>query len=365
MRLLIFGAKSTALSIYHAIHTLYPDQNTVGFIVSSCRENPVKLAGLPVQEFIAISKKISNMEKHNICVLVGTQEDVHASIETILKREGFFNYILIDSVKLSILMERFYEKKHLFPSLHRLPVQEQQAKLSVYAAKCSIDKPLQYPPTFPEYIHTVFCGNEFQNRKIQNGTTDFNQESQFFDDTGDHISGKNRRYNELTALYWVWKNRMHMQDEYIGLCHYRRVLTLSEEDLRRIHGQNVDVVLQFPMLHEPDAQEHHTRYIEEKDWQAMLLALEELYPEYTEAFDRIFSEPYFYNHNLIIAKKEVLADYCAWLFPLLNRIEELSTPKGWERTDRYIAYISESLFTLYFRYHSELKIYHTGRQMYV
>ena len=24
--------------------------------------------------------------------------------------------------------------------------------------------------------------------------------------TGDHISDKNVRYNELTGLYWIWKN---------------------------------------------------------------------------------------------------------------------------------------------------------------
>lgn len=365
MNLLIFGAKSTALSVYYAIQTLYPDQKIEGFLVSSYKENPAKLAGLSVQEIAVISKEYSDAEKKDTCVLVATPEDVHSPIEIALKKEGFFNYVLLDSVRVSILLERFYEKKNLFPSVHQLPMQEQQAKLSVYAAECCRDKTLKHPPAFSEYIYPVVCGNKLLRQEVQNRRMCSNHKHPFFDDTGDHISAKNRSYNELTALYWIWKNRMQTEDEYIGLCHYRRMLILSNEDLRRMAGKKVDAILQFPMLHEPDIREHHTRYIDENDWQVMLLAIEELYPEYAYAFDGIFSEPYFYNHNLIIARKEVLADYCAWLFPLLSRIEELSVPKGQERTDRYIAYISESLFTLYFRYHKELKLYHTGRQMYV
>ena len=97
----------------------------------------------------------------------------------------------------------------------------------------------------------------------------------------------------------------------------------------------------------------------------MRTVVEELQPEYGKCFDEVFNAPEFYNYNMLVAKKQVFADYCAWLYPILDRIEELSEPKGSERHDRYTAYLSESLETLYFMANlNDLKIYHTGRLLY-
>lgn len=43
------------------------------------------------------------------------------------------------------------------------------------------------------------------------------------DDTGDNISYLNRELNEVTAIYWAWKNYDKLGNpDYIGLNHYRR-----------------------------------------------------------------------------------------------------------------------------------------------
>ena len=174
----------------------------------------------------------------------------------------------------------------------------------------------------------------------------------------------------MTAHYWVWKNRLDgatdgSTDAYVGICHYRRTLDLSEDDLKKIKANDVDVVLPYPMIHYPNAAIQHTWYVPEKDWELMRCVVEELQPEYGEYFDKVFNAPEFYNYNMMLAKKSVFADYCAWLYPILDRIEELSEPKGADRHDRYTAYLSESLETLYFLANlNKLKIYHTGRLLY-
>ena len=96
----------------------------------------------------------------------------------------------------------------------------------------------------------------------------------------------------------------------------------------------------------------------------MLDVMELLEPDYRRAYDEIFAGEYFYNYNLIIAKKDVLKDYCEWVFPILEMTGMKSKPMDSERADRYLAYMSESLMTLYFLYNKDnLKIYHTGRIM--
>ena len=69
--------------------------------------------------------------------------------------------------------------------------------------------------------------------------------------------------------------------------------------------------------------------------------------------------------NMLIARKQVFDELCEWLFPILERVEELSIPKGDERSDRYIGYMAETLETLYFMKHKEvLNIVHTTCKMF-
>lgn len=64
---------------------------------------------------------------------------------------------------------------------------------------------------------------------------------------------------------------------------------------------------------------------------------------------------------MILAKRSVLKNYCEWLFPILARVEELSEPKGSERSDRYIGYMGETLETLYFMHNADkLNVVHAG-----
>lgn len=49
------------------------------------------------------------------------------------------------------------------------------------------------------------------------------------DDTGDNISLKNRHYNEMTGIYWAWKNYERLGNpDYIGFMHYRRLFSFTD-----------------------------------------------------------------------------------------------------------------------------------------
>lgn len=358
MKSFIFGAKSVAIDTYRALRELQPEVQVIGFLVSSLENNPKELDGLPVQEIAEVSSEFCAKEKKELCVYVAVPEILHGQIVECLQQYGFTNYQLIDSKKEAVWMEQYFTKINRFPSLHVLPVGENKAEVSIYAAQFYRDKKLQHPPIFPDYVKSILLGCDGNPNKELEKTVDF------CDNIGEHISGKNPDYCEMTAFYWVWKNRLLTDAEYVGIYHYRRMLDITEEDRRRLASNQVDVVLPFPMIHLPDLQEHHGRYMKEEEWQVMLTAMQELYPAYAKAYEDIFSGIYFYNYNMLIAKKEIFAKYCAWVFPLLFKTEELCVLKGVKTTGRYLAYMSESLLTFYMLYHHKLKIYHTGRLLF-
>lgn len=356
MKLVIYGARSLAFGMYKAIQKLYPEHVIKGFLVNSLDNNPSTLAGLPVMELETFSMSSSKQEKKDLHIVIATPEDIHENIIMELKKFGFINYTCMDSCKESVLMKRYFSQLGLFPSLHMLPAGTDKAVMRVYEAKFHKDKPLFKEHIIPSWIKSIQVGSALTSDRI----------ADFEDNYGKNISKKNVNYCELTALYWIWKNELKSADNvvYYGLFHYRRVLDVKDSDVYLLKENDVDVILQYPTIHEPNINEHHLRYLKKKDWESMLQALFELQPEYASAFPEILSQQYFYNYNLMIAKKRVFENYCTWLFPILERTEELSIPKGRERADRYIGYLGESLMTLYFLYNKDdLNIVHTGRFM--
>ncbi len=361
----VYGAKSLALGMYKAIEYLYPDEECIGFVVNSRIGNPEILAKLPVVEMEELKAKYVEDDRPNLHILVCTPEDLHKEISEYLDANGFDNYTCMNSVKESALMEKYFTAIGEFESIHSFKSKTSESDLSegksniqIYQAKFFKDRPLKNFFKQPEWVIPIQVGAELTDVRV----------ADCLDNIGENISSKNVNYCELTALYWMWKNKLINdeldKDSYYGLYHYRRVLDIGKEDIERMAENNIDAVVAYPTLHEPDVFEHHARYIKESDWEAMLQALKELQPQYWNAHKEIFSGEYMYNYNMIVAKKDILADYCNWLFPILERTEELSEPKGWERKDRYIGYMGENLMTLYFFYNKDkITMKHAGRIM--
>lgn len=154
------------------------------------------------------------------------------------------------------------------------------------------------------------------------------------DSTGDNISTKNPYFCELTGLYWAWKN---LNADYIGLVHYRRHFTayrgtlnsdikrarhiLSTFELNRILD---DCSLILPKkrnyvienLHDHYA---HTMYVEPLNLTHDIIA--EKYPEYLPAFNRLHERTSAHMFNMFVMSRELLDDYCTWLFDILFTLE--------------------------------------------
>lgn len=367
--IIIFGAQAIALGTYNAIKKLYPERKVLCFLVSKRGINASELGGLAVEEIDSFSASLSLSEKVAIEVWIATPEPVMLEIEALLEEYGFCDYKRVTSGLFAELMEGYFADNESFLPLSILPMtapeEESVGKAcakaaQVFMAKFYKDKQLTGTYHIPEWVTPIQVGSALCQERV----------ADILDCEGDNISQKNVNYSELTALYWMWKNKLEKSaaddGKYYGLAHYRRMLDVSEADIARLIENDIDAVLPYPMPYEPNIHAHHERYLKEIDWNALLQAMEELQPEYAKAFPEILGQEYMFNYNIVLAKKDVLRDYCRWLFPILERTEELSVPKGCDRADRYIGYMGETLTTLYFIMNKEkLKIVHAGCQFFI
>lgn len=355
MDLVIYGAQGVALGAYHSIKTIFPDQNVLCFLVTEMGNNASNLDGIPVRELTEFVSGMSQDEKDDIEVLIGTPESVMNAIEKSLDEAGLYCHVRLDSMRWAQMQQMAFAKTGEFMPLAAYPVGYHKPVLQVYKMVHHKDKELQSKYTDPSYVYKVQVGSAGTDERV----------APFRDNSGDNISEKNGNYSELTGLYWIWKNQISMaeksDEKYYGLAHYRRILELSEDDQLRLLNNDIDVVLPYPMPYEPNIEAHHKRYLSDEEWNAVLQALEELQPEYALAFKDILRQGYMYNYNIILAKEHVLDNYCSWLFPVLFRIEQILDPDGSRKPNRYIGYVSETLETLYFIYHKQkFRIAHAG-----
>lgn len=356
MDLAIFGAQGIALGAYEAIRHLYPFRRIRCFLVTEKKNNKEYLSGIPVMKLQAFSKSLSEEQKANIEILIATPENVMSVIEKSLDECGLYCYVRLTSSRWAELMSYHYAGDRNYTPLCTLPIGYHKADIRMFIAKFYKDPLLSCDYEMPEWLIPIQVGAALCRERV----------AKVRDCDGENISAKNGNYSELTALYWIWKNCLLCSTtksgyEYYGLSHYRRILELTDDDVLRLEDNHVDVVLPYPMPYEPDIEAHHKRYLKNEDWNVVKKAILEMHLDYEESFDAILKQKFFYNYNIILARKEVLAEYCNWLFPLLERIEELSEPKGRNRSDRYLGYIGETLATLYFiHFKTKLNIKHAG-----
>ncbi|MGN0591678.1 MAG: DUF4422 domain-containing protein [Ruminococcus sp.] len=150
------------------------------------------------------------------------------------------------------------------------------------------------------------------------------------DNTGDHISSKNKNFCELTAIYWGWKN---LDAEYIGLAHYRRHFSIQKKKdpwdavLRR--SQLEPMLKECPVI-VPKKRNYvietvYSHYVHTHDAshiEKTRQILASRCPEYTAAFEKVLKRRSAHMFNMMIMRKDYFDAYCAWLFDILFELEK-------------------------------------------
>lgn len=177
------------------------------------------------------------------------------------------------------------------------------------------------------------------------------------DNTGDNISEKNPWYSELTGLYWAIHN---LDCEYLGLCHYRRYLSLHKKNDKSLSNvlssgeaekllKETDIILPKKRNYYIETIYDHyrkTMYVEPLDIAGEIIREE--YPEYYPEFDRLKHKTSAHLFNMFIMKKELAEDYCNWLFDILFEVEKrMDIEKYDEFHSRFFGRISERMLDIY------------------
>lgn len=377
----IYGAGIVAASVYTAIKTLF-HREPLFFLCSDLPDSAQNKTGQELLEIDGIAIKYLSAWDNELCdgegtvkrpeyYLVAAPEVHHEAIIASLRslrgaRIENSQMIPCTNEVENELMEAYYSGLMGYTTVQNLLTTDiiravSSSAVQVFQVKSHMDKPLreqQGVPAvrnsiLPGYIIPIQAGAALTARSV----------ADLKDNTGDNISSKNSNYCELTITYYAWK---HSRVAYKGICHYRRIFDISDEQMKRLVelGDKWDVILPYPSVYYPDISREHIRYVSESDWNAMLQALRETAPEYLEVYEKGVrsGERFFNNFNMLIARQEVFDDYCRFLFRVLRRTEELTTPKGSERADRFAGYLGENLTTLYFLKNRErLRIVYAGK----
>ena len=176
------------------------------------------------------------------------------------------------------------------------------------------------------------------------------------DNIGNHISGKNANYCELTGLYWIWKNT---DDSYKGLVHYRRYfgrnnLSNKISDICSYEYllnclKSVDIVLPYVEYFKQNAKEEILLHCcTEEIFDKLRQIIETKYPDYIETYDRYFNENKASLFNMLFCKREIFDAYCEWLFSILFVLEkQLDLAKLNTYQQRLYGFLSERLLNVW------------------
>ncbi len=182
---------------------------------------------------------------------------------------------------------------------------------------------------------------------------------------GGEISALNPTYNELTALFWGWKN---LKDyDFLGLCHYSKFLTtkrkirswpfyqcftfLSKQAVElAITQEEIEVLLQDYDIIVKKNIKIPTKYNIERLNQIEKI-LKKYFPQYLSSFYVVKRRQRWNSQNIFIFKKKMLDEYLEFIYSFCLYGDNLFG------TDVFKAgYVTEFLLSIWLKVHEEYSV---------
>lgn len=237
----------------------------------------------------------------------------------------------------------------------------------------------------------IWSGKDVAHKVSKEGTPLSTQQIKWMeehcigDNTGDNISKDNRKYSEITVLYWVWKNYAQIGNpKYIGFMQYRRHFLLNgdclsgvyPDDYNQIYIDQIpdnyahligmyrkrieDILKHYDGIVACNDTKQSIRYYNEnhfsqdiKYYNKTLEIIDKDWPEISFAAHQYEKETYHSWSQCFIIKKEYFFDYCTFLFDVLNKLDHFFADDYKNLSieqQRILGYAAENMWGIYWRY---------------
>lgn len=326
----IVGAHSRARTLGTYLVKLDPDRRIGAYLYDNGEANPEEIEGIPVLHFDETTQLQTDWP-----VYLGTRGVYHSGLTQKLLRMGMKKIIPVTPELDLELRNRFLEIYFAERGREYPKLAGSDGSACIYVTRSVYDKALMQEYELSEFHREIQVGAALADHRICRLT----------DDTGEHISDRNRQFCELTALYWIWKNA---GQEIVGLEHYRRHFLLGERWLDRMRDRKIDVILPVPLYVAPSIAGNYKERHMSSDWDFMMDYMKKIYPEYYREAAAFFDTNLYSPCNMFIMRKKVLDHLCTWLFPILFICAEHGGKREDGYQNRYPGFLSERLMTLFF-----------------
>lgn len=189
----------------------------------------------------------------------------------------------------------------------------------------------------------------------------YEKEGYLTEQKGENIAYLNSKINECTALYWIWKNT---SSKYVGLNHYRRYF--YKDEIRSMDNY-LDIEYASELLDKYDIilpkanpsskikildqiRQSINSKLCEKAYLMVRGKFEKKQPDYLQAFDSVMEGYNAFLCNMFVTRREILNEYCEWLFSFLIEAAEEMDVTGYDPySQRVVGFFAERMWTVWLR----------------